>query len=312
MSKGLRWLIASMVFIAVISYMQITVGWQNVLAQWQQLSITQLLLITALTFISYYLRAYRSYYYFGKALNHPFSLYVRINFLHNALNNFLPMRLGEASFPLFMKQTFNYSILRASSGLLLIRLMDLHWLLLLLSLLAALQINTLFWLLTLGWVILPFIVWHIFPFLLLKLPKKLQQKVQLLSLEGPIEERKEERNAALFLAKVYCQTACIWLIKLAALVFIFSAFIELDGFKAIFAVVSADLSSVLPIHGLAGSGTFEAAILAALLPFGLQPERILVAAVNLHIYVLAVTLLSVPIALCIQAKPQVHKNEIQT
>ena len=96
---------------------------------WQQVSFLSLVLLTGLTLISYLLRAYRIYYYFS-APPSSFLTYLRIHLLHNSLNNFLPMRLGEASFPLLMKRYLNVSYIDSSSKLILLRLLDLHWLLL--------------------------------------------------------------------------------------------------------------------------------------------------------------------------------------
>ncbi|MCU4676684.1 flippase-like domain-containing protein [Catenovulum sp. 2E275] len=300
MNKLIRWLLASIILIAVIIWIEKDIGWQSVFSAWQNVSVTLLISLTALTFISYLLRAYRVYYYFGKTENHPFLSYVRINFLHNALNNFLPMRLGEASFPLFMKQSFNYPILKSSAGLFLIRLMDLHWLLLLLSIMAAIQFGVIYLSLSLAIIISPFILLWLSLHFNRVLPAKIKQKIEPLKQYTP--------HSAQFCLTVYVMTAIIWSIKLAALTLIMLAFIDIPGMQGLFAVISADLSSVLPIHGLAGSGTFEAAVLAALIPLGVAKDAILLAAVNLHIYVLVVTLLSVPLALVLPKTQQMAEN----
>ncbi len=291
MSKLVRWCIASLILALVITWIENDIGWTSVFNAWKPVPLSLLAGLTLLTFLSYLLRSYRVYYYFGKTQGHPLLSYIRINFLHNALNNFLPMRLGEASFPLFMKQSFNYPILKSSAGLFLIRLMDLHWLLLLLSVMAALQFGTLYLGITLAILLGPFVLLWISNHFSRLLPDKITSKLTPLKAYTP--------KSITFCATVYAMTAVIWSIKLAALTLIMLAFIDIPGMQGLFAVISADLSSVLPIHGLAGSGTFEAAILAALLPLGIEQDSILLAAVNLHIYVLIVTLLSVPLALII-------------
>ena len=299
MNKLVRWLIATVILIAVIVWIEKDIGWMSVFNAWKNVSPTLLIGLTLLTFISYLLRSYRVYYYFGREHNHPFLSYVRINFLHNALNNFLPMRLGEASFPLFMKQTFNYPIFKSSTGLFLIRLMDLHWLLLLLSVMASFEFGQLYLLISGAILISPFVLLWLSNHFAKIIPQKIKNKLEPLKQYTP--------NSLRFCLSVYAMTALIWSIKLIALTLIMLAFIDIPGMQGLFAVISADLSSVLPIHGLAGSGTFEAAIMAALIPLGVEKDSILLAAVNLHIYVLVVTLLSVPIAL-ILPKAQ-YKNE---
>ena len=48
-----------------------------------------------------------------------------------------------------------------------------------------------------------------------------------------------------------------------------------------------DLTGVLPFHGIAGAGTYEAGVVAGLAPYGLAPESALPLAVNLHLFILA-------------------------
>ena len=100
------------------------------------------------------------------------------------------------------------------------------------------------------------------------------------------------------------QTLIIWIVKLVALTLVLKAFLSIDFISAWVAVTTADLSGVLPIHGIAGSGTYEAAMLAALIPLGFGVEAALSAAINLHIYLLGVSALSVPLALLIPTQRQ--------
>ncbi|WP_016954046.1 lysylphosphatidylglycerol synthase transmembrane domain-containing protein [Catenovulum agarivorans] len=293
-NKTLRWIIATSIFIAVIYGIELYIGWKSVFAQWQNVSPSQLVLLTLVTFASYWLRAWRVYCYFGQKTQHPFSPYIRINLLHNALNNFLPMRLGEASFPLFMKQSFAFPLLKSTAGLLVIRLMDLHWLLVLLVVIASQQISQhALWLL-IPLILVPLMLPNCWDYLHKVAPEKIKQKLIQITEHAELTPK--------FLARIYLLTVLIWLVKLSALCLILQFFIPLPSAQALFAVISADLSSILPIHGIAGSGTFEAAILAALLPLGINQQQVLSAAINLHIYVLVVTLLSVPVALCFKQK----------
>jgi len=59
---------------------------------------------------------------------------------------------------------------------------------------------------------------------------------------------------------------------------------------ALFGAIAGDLTSVLPIHGVAGAGTYEAGVMAGLLPYGVAPQPALAAAVNLHLFLLGTTL----------------------
>jgi glycosyltransferase 2 family protein len=56
-------------------------------------------------------------------------------------------------------------------------------------------------------------------------------------------------------------------------------------------VMGAELSSILPFHGIAGSGSYELAAVGALVPAGVDAAAALAGAVNLHLFLLGVTLL---------------------
>ena len=288
MSKTLRWFIATTLFLALVIGVELTISWRSILEDWQALSLTNLLLLTLLTFASYLLRAERVYNYFASE-SHSRVSYIRISFLHNALNNFLPMRLGEAAFPLLMRREFSESMLTTSAGLLIIRLMDLHVLLLLASV-ALISVSPL-----LGWGAVSALI--LFP-LSLKFGGKALFKLfpaKVHTLLNKIEHL-WPRDYGL-LGKTYLMTLLIWVVKLLALIMILMSFLSITFSDGALAVIAADISGVLPIHGLAGSGTYEAAMLAALYPMGFETVEAIKAAINVHIYLLGASLLSVPIAL---------------
>jgi len=62
---------------------------------------------------------------------------------------------------------------------------------------------------------------------------------------------------------------------------------------------------VLPLHGIAGAGTYEAGIVAALLPFGVDTETAVSAAVNVHLFLLGVTLLGGALSLLLRVSPHI-------
>lgn len=294
MSKTIRWSLAILIFLGLVYWVEKDIGWIQVLKAWQQVPTSTLIGLTLLTLLSYGLRAWRVFIIFGQQAGHPFPQYLRISLLHNALNNFLPMRLGEASFPLLMRHHFQQSLLSSTAALLWIRLMDLHWLLVLLAAILFFHSPLLAGLLLLGLAISPWLLPKFFAFAHGLLSGNKQAKIDSLKDSLPAIKPLSLR--------LYGLTMLIWSVKLLALALIMLAFIELPFYQALFAVISADLSSVLPIHGLAGSGTYEAAMLAATLPFGIDKDQVLIAAVNVHIYLLLVTLFSVIPALLIKTQ----------
>ena len=288
MSKTLRWFIATTLFLALAIGVELTIGWRSILEDWQTLSITNLLFLTLLTFISYLLRAERVFNYFASE-SHSRVSYIKISFLHNALNNFLPMRLGEAAFPLLMKREFSESMLTTSAGLLVIRLMDLHVLLLLASFALFSVTPLLGGIACTALILLPLLMRVGGESLIRLFPEKIRNLLNKVEHLWPKDYR--------LLGKTYLMTLLIWIVKLVALILILMSFLNIDFFNGALAVILADISGVLPIHGLAGSGTYEAAMLAALYPMGFETIEAVKAAINVHIYLLGASLLSVPIAL---------------
>lgn len=288
MSKTLRWFIATTLFLALAIGVELTIGWRSILEDWQTLSITNLLFLTLLTFISYLLRAERVFNYFASE-SHSRVSYIKISFLHNALNNFLPMRLGEAAFPLLMKREFSESMLTTSAGLLVIRLMDLHALLLLASFALFSVTPLLGGIACTALILLPLLMRAGGESLIRLFPNKIKNLLNKVEHLWPKDYR--------LLGKTYLITLLIWIVKLVALILILMSFLNIDFFNGALAVILADISGVLPIHGLAGSGTYEAAMLAALYPMGFETIEAVKAAINVHIYLLGASLLSVPIAL---------------
>lgn len=296
MSIALRWILASLIFSLLILLVEHYYGWAGILAQWSVVDLSDLLLLTLLTLLSYVLRAERVYRYFGQRMQHPRRAYLKISFLHNALNNFLPMRLGEAAFPLLMKRQFKQSMLSSTAGLVWIRLMDLHVLLLLAAIALGALLPTIGYLALAALIIGPVVIGLFRRRLLALLPERLQ--VKLTELEHLLPHSRG------LIVATYLQTLIIWIVKLVALTLVLKAFLSIDFISAWVAVTTADLSGVLPIHGIAGSGTYEAAMLAALIPLGFGVEAALSAAINLHIYLLGVSALSVPLALLIPTQRQ--------
>jgi uncharacterized membrane protein YbhN (UPF0104 family) len=69
---------------------------------------------------------------------------------------------------------------------------------------------------------------------------------------------------------------------------------------------------VLPVHGLAGAGTYEGAMVAALALSGAAPDIALLAAVNVHLLLLGTSLLFGLVAalLPIRGSPDTGKRSI--
>jgi uncharacterized membrane protein YbhN (UPF0104 family) len=282
-------------------------GWARLLAPWTSISLGGLALAIGLMLTSYVLRAWRVADHF--AIRGSFGAVLSLNMQHNLWNNLLPMRAGELSFPLLMKQRFGTDPAYALAGLFWIRLVDAQ-------VLAALALGSLLWLakvelLALGLVVLallaPFVFWSLRGWLALwaKPPPSPQPSPsgrgsKLASLLGKILAGLPH-DAAHF-ARGVLLTWANWLVKLAALAWVLRQFVPLDWASAGLSVLGGEMTSILPIHAPGGFGTYEAGMLAALLPQGLELAPATTAAINTHLFLLGTSLVFGLLAMLIPTK----------
>jgi len=277
----------------LIALVESSYGWFNVLASWKAIPTDALVIAMSLMLLSYGLRAVRFYDFFIDHTRGHFLPLLRITVLHNFFNNLLPMRSGEAAFPLLMKQKFGLPIRHSAPALLWLRLLDLYALLALgfISLQSVLQLPP-------AWQIGSGIALLLAPMLALVLQGQVRTWLQrsqghqanpsglankLLELMTAIPDHPMVFIRALF------WTLINWALKLAVYAWLLGQFTGLELNAAWSGATTGELSSVLPIHGLAGAGTYEAGVLAGLLPWGIDQREALAAAVNLHLFVLGST-----------------------
>jgi hypothetical protein len=286
------WLIGGTLFVGLLIAVEHRVGFEPLLAPWRTLPVSLLTGVFLLTTMSYVLRAVRVYDYFHAVVGGHFLAVLRLSILHNAANNLLPMRLGEVVFPWLMQRYFGHGFLAAGASLLWIRLMDLHSLCL--GALVALWLYQPSW-----WWPIPVLLW------LSVLPAglafrrsswiqtlrrgRLRRLLMFLSDAAPADERR--------LYRLYLWTLLSWGAKLTAFALVLAHFVEAAPWQLLSGVLGAELSSILPFHGIAGAGSYELAGMVALVPVGVSVESALAGAVNLHLYLLGATLALGAIAL---------------
>jgi uncharacterized membrane protein YbhN (UPF0104 family) len=277
------WLIGCLLLAAVIAGVSFTVGWGSLLAPWRDLSPGELLPLLLLSAASYGLRAVRVYDYFRPRFRGRFPTVLRLSVLHNSANNLLPMRAGEIIFPWLMGRYFGHGVLDATVALVWIRLLDLHALGLIGILTLSLRQPSWVWsLAALAWLgLLPLV-----DRARRLLPGTSGRLVRFLRMAAEAAPASEAR-----VLRVYLWTALIWASKFAAFAALLHHFLPVPLWLVLTGVMGAELSSVLPFHGVAGSGSYELAMVAALIPLGVSAEAALTGAVNLHLFLLGVTLL---------------------
>ncbi len=280
------WLLGMALLLGLVIAVQQRVGWQALLAPWRTVSPGLLAGAFLLTAASYIFRGVRVYDYFGALVVGRFGAVLRLSMLHNTANNLLPMRMGEVVFPWLMRRYFGHGFLAAGASLLWIRLMDLHSLVL-----AALVV---LWLRLPGWwwPVLGVLWLALLPLGLAvrrggwvaRLPSRRLRHVLLFLLDAAPEEFRS-------LYRLYLWTVLSWGTKLMAFALVLGHFVDAALWQRLGGVLGAELSSVLPFHGVAGAGSYELTGMAVMVPLGVGVSAALAGAVNLHLFLLGVTLL---------------------
>lgn len=305
LGRARDWSIGVGLLLALLVGVHLSVGWGPLLAPWRALSLPLLAGLVLLSLLSYGLRALRVYEYFRPCFKGCMPAVLRMSVLHNAANNLLPMRAGELVFPWLMHRYFGFRALDATAALLWIRLLDLHFILLIaIALLAQHQTSG-------AWGVVG-LLWLAALTLLGPLRRRVARRADMAmaaggaggrlacgprwNIRGPLY-RLIARVALSVpsepgtIARVYLLTALVWLLKLTAFALVLHHFLPLAPWQLLTGVMGGELSSILPFHGVAGAGSYELAMVAALVPAGVDPALALMGAVNLHLFLLGVTLL---------------------
>lgn len=206
-----------------------------------------------------------------------------MSFVHNTANNLAPMRLGELALPMLARWLGNVEFSVGLTSLLWIRLLDLISLIgisvcivflptvgtIMLALLAALVFLT------------PLLIAIIIPKTQhIRLPQILEQARAQLIYEAQNGKR---------LHRMWRLTILAWLSKIMGMGVLLATLSGIPMTDVITTILGAELSSILPIHGLAGAGSYEAGGIIGSTLMGLSPVLALEMTIQLHIYVLSLT-----------------------
>ena len=272
-------------FVGLVMLVQHYYGWAELLAPWRYLSGISLLIALALVGVSHLLRAARVYDYFRTDTNGQLHRCLKVVLHHNFLNNLLPMRSGELSFPLFMSRYLEIPVQRSVPALAWFRFLDLHTIIGLAVLVTAQYFFSSWWL-----PLILLLLWLGFPFLMIHLTRKLE--TALSGPRGKLISRVRKMLSGLpqtrdIFYRSWFWTIINWIVKLSVLAWLMGQFGEVPFHAAWVGATVGDLTSILPFHGIAGACTYEAGVVAGLAPYGLTPESALPLAVNLHLFILA-------------------------
>jgi hypothetical protein len=283
----LGWAIGSLFLGGLILLTHYSVGWDTLLTPWQRLRPPVVSWAVVLVVGSYAVRTVRIQEYFRPATSGGFLRAFRLVLLHNLFNNLLPMRTGEMSFPVLMARGFGVPYTRSVPGLVYLRVLDLHFVVLVGSVALVWSQGSGLWWMVLLLVPIPYLLFRAQGWLLLRVEGREGGTARTVGklLDGL------PSSGGLFW-KTWLWTVINWSVKLMALAWILQAFTPMAYPSALVGSTTGELSSVLPVHGIAGAGTYEAGVMAGLLPLGVELEPGLRAAVNLHLFILGVAIMA--------------------
>ena len=297
---NVRAVVSVLLFVALVVWVQWQVGWSRVFDAWSRVHGLDVFVVLAFTAVGYGARALRLAEHFGSPLRERPWTCLRVMAMHNAANNLLPMRTGELVFPLLLKQEFGVGTARSVASLLWLRALDV--LALLFAVALTLGIDR--WgpfaaglvALALG---IPFVVWIV----LRREPSAPRFAARVLAL---LRSGLPADPGSLLRTQIW--TLVHWGSKLAAYAWLVARLGEVPAVAAVLAAVAGEATSVLPVHGLAGAGTYEAGVLAVLKPMGVPLEAAVQAAVNLHLFLLGISVLAAAVALAVPRRTAVASS----
>jgi hypothetical protein len=288
-ARWLRVTVGTAIAIAFVTGVQYFIGWSALLRPWRELPAVMIALPALLLLASHGLRALRVHDYFGQPVRGGRWACLQLVLRHNLFNNLLPMRSGELAFPVLMQRHFGVRMAVSVPGLLWFRLLDLHSIgLLALPVLAPVAPPGALAMVALAWLLLPWLFFRrgrwMMAAAVARAPARLRRVLETAMTVVPVEPGRFWSS--------WGWTLGTWAIKLAAFAWVLMLFAPLGPGTALFGAIGGELTSVLPVHGVAGLGTYEAGVVAALVPTGGEPTTLVRAAVNLHLFVLGVTLIA--------------------
>ena len=257
----------------------------------------QLIMAIALVLLSYTARAWRFQSLLKPWYPHiEFREMLRTTLLHNFFNNIIPMRLGELTFPALLRKRLGIPVLQGLGTLALVRTLDLA----LMASLFAVVIT----LLGLDWLQFTLSPTH------LAIGSGLFILGIGLALGVLFKQpklRQISRQLTQQIPQLIALTVLIWLSKVLGYWWIMQAALQSEALQALLAVLATEATSILPVNGLANFGTLEASVWLVLQPFGLEAQRVLSAAINLHLFILALSSIAALVGYTVMNHP-VHKD----
>lgn len=285
-----RWVIGIFLMGLLIWLVDVFVGWRYVWESWRLVPVIVVVKFFLLFAISHAIRAWRIYLFKSQSLGLGYGLTIKLSLVHQCLNNLLPMRLGEASYPLLMRRYGSVSLTDATFDLLWLRVLDfivmgsLSIFVVMSSASPPLATAAMLIVLAAGCAVLS---WA--QFVSTGPEPSSGNQVAMMSVLRRLGGRGPSTMGQLCLLLVL--TTCAWAAKITAIAILASALADLPWLTLIGGIVAGEVSGVLPVHGIAGAGTYEAAFVAGAIGGGDTFDKLLLTSVSVHVFVISTTCL---------------------
>lgn len=271
---------------ALIALVELTVGWSKVLEPWTRAAPSAILVALLLVLVTYVVRSARLFRYFREC--HGIRPCIRLFLVHNLLVNVLPLHGGDVSFPVLMKRYFSVSVNRSVPGLLWLRYLDFHTLLLI-GLIALWMATSWLWVpaAVVAWIVLPaltVVCWEACCRILLRHDNRVSATIA-----GALQTLPSSRTVLL---ESWGWTVLNWGIKIAVFAWILTIFSPIGFVASLLGATGGELSAIIPVKMPAAIGTYEAGVISATTLVGVRFEHALAAGVNLHLFILGVAVIT--------------------
>lgn len=277
-----KWLIGVACLAGLYVFVDTHADWHSIFDPWRNVSSSAIAISLLLFIASHLVRAYRIFLLLFERGGGAYLGVAKISALHQLANNILPMRLGELVLPTLMRRYYAMSWQHGFARLIWLRFADVLFMGALIGVLVLVQLPLVY---VLVWSSLALTVAILsavgFGRFFKKLPRG--RWYQALIDTAPA--------SPLVWCRLMASTVVAWSCKLLGLSLLLKALISIDYVRALSATIGGEFSSILPIHGVLGAGSFEAAFLLGA-GFWQQPSAQLIsAAVNIHVFILMSTTL---------------------
>ncbi len=256
------------VTVGFIYLFYIVIGFDTFIKFFKEIPLFNILTAFGLYVFSYVTRTYRWKIVLSIK---DFKKLFKITAFNTVFNIFLPFRTGELSF-FYMLKKENIPVSETTISLFTVRIFD------------AISLFTVFissYLLLKENIFLSILTVILMPFVFYLL-KGIVHIINVEKLKAFSQETLHLKN----LISLYLLSLLTFISKFTGFYFVLPKNLNLSFLESFFASAAGDLTTVLPIHGLAGIGTYEGGFAGVLIFIGVDKETALLASVFVHIFIL--------------------------